>query len=102
MNAPVTQQQAGCEPIATPDPKKTRVFRSARAAMSREAAARQLRLTTLAWSTLRSPERVKDFLNSDHATLPARPLEMAIASDAGLAQVERLLIELPVTEVAAA
>jgi len=70
--------------------------------MSREAAARQLRLTTLAWTALRTPERVKAFLNSDHAALSARPLDLAIASDSGLASVERLLSELPRIEDAAA
>jgi len=69
--------------------------------MPREAAARQLRLTTVAWTALRTPERVKAFLNSDHAALSARPIDLAIASDAGLARVERILSELPYVAAAA-
>jgi hypothetical protein len=80
---------------ASPDTpqKKARVFRPARTVMPREAAARQLRLTMAAWTALRTPERVKAFLNSDHAALSARPIDLAIASDAGLMRVERLLSE---------
>lgn len=70
--------------------------------MSREAAARQLRLTAVAWSTLRTPERVKSFLNSDHATLSARPIDIAIASDTGLARVEHLLDVIRAQEVSVA
>jgi hypothetical protein len=90
LSAPVTQQ-ARNDVANNADQRKTRVFRPARTVMPRVAAARQLRLTTVAWSTLRTPERVKAFLNSDHATLSARPIDVAIASDTGLARVEQLL-----------
>ena len=92
MSAPVTQRD---DATPTQQQRRTRVFRPARVVMPREAAARQLRLTSVAWTALRTPERVKAFLNSDHAALSARPIDLAIESEAGLARVERLLSELP-------
>ena len=82
--------------------EKRRQFRPGRTAMPREAAARQLRLTSAAWAALRTPECVKAFLNSHHAELSARPIDVGIASDAGLKRVERLLAERPLNEREAA
>lgn len=59
--------------------------------MPRLEAARQARVTALAWTTFKNREHVMSFLNADHPDLDARPLDLAIASDAGLARVEHAL-----------
>ncbi len=74
--------------------KRSRVFRPSRVAMPRLEAARQARIASLAWTTLGSREAVMAFLNADHPSLGATPLDCAIASDAGLARVEALLADL--------
>ncbi|MFN3434190.1 MAG: antitoxin Xre/MbcA/ParS toxin-binding domain-containing protein [Sphingomonas sp.] len=77
---------------ATPDTRRrTRSFRPARVAMPPLAAARQARIAALAWAALGDRERVMAFLNSEDARLGGRPLDLAIASDAGLARVEVVL-----------
>jgi len=48
----------------------------------------------LAWTAFGSRDGVMAFLNGDHAELGARPLDLAIASDAGLARVEQALTAL--------
>jgi len=77
---------------AQPAPKRGRTFRKSRPPMLQAAAARQARIASLAWTTLGNRERVMEFLNADHAELGARPLDLAIASDAGLARVEHVLL----------
>lgn len=74
--------------------KPGRVFRKSRPPMPKLDAARQARVMTLAWTALGSRERVMAFLNADHPQLGARPLDLAIASDAGLVRVERALADL--------
>lgn len=76
-------------------PRRGRTFRKSRPPMLQAAAARQARIASLAWTTLGNRERVMAFLNADHPELGARPLDLAIASDAGLAQVERVLSAMP-------
>lgn len=95
-------QAAAAEPARDPQPRRSRVFRPSRTAMPRDAAARQLRLISLAWAALRTPDRVKAFLNEDHSALSARPLDVAIASDAGLARVAGLLSGVAHADAAAA
>lgn len=49
---------------------------------------RQGRAVRAAQAALGSVEAVRDFLNSHHHSLDARPIDLAIASEAGLAAVE--------------
>ena len=49
---------------------------------------RQIRAVRAAQSALGSVEAVRDFLNNHHASLDARPIDLAVASEAGLAAVE--------------
>jgi uncharacterized protein (DUF2384 family) len=79
---------------ATDSPPRRRVFRPSRAPMPRLDAARQARVMGLAWTAFGSRDGVMAFLNGDHAELGARPLDLAIASDAGLARVEQALTAL--------
>ena len=67
-----------------------RPFRKARTGpvLSREESARQGRAVKAAQAALGSVEAVREFLNSHHAALDARPIDLAVASDAGLASVE--------------
>ncbi|WP_293875494.1 MULTISPECIES: antitoxin Xre/MbcA/ParS toxin-binding domain-containing protein [unclassified Sphingomonas] len=74
--------------------KPGRVFRKSRPPMPRLDAARQARVMSLAWTALGDRDRVMAFLNADHPQLGARPLDLAIASDVGLARVERALADL--------
>ena len=78
---------------ATP-PRRGRVFRPSRPPMPRPAAARQARVMALAWTALGTREGVMAFLNAAHPALGGRPLDLAIASDAGLADVEQALTAL--------
>lgn len=68
-------------------------FRKAvrRAPVSRQVAARQSRLLKATQVALVTAEATRDFLNSDHAELGGRPLDIALASEAGLLAVERLI-----------
>lgn len=62
---------------------------------SQEVMARQARLTGSAWKALGSREAVMAFLNTHHDRLGGRPLDLALASDEGLEQVERAMAALP-------
>lgn len=66
--------------------------------MPRTEADRQARITASAWRAIGDPQQLMAFFNTDRPDLPGRPLDVAIASDAGLARVERLLADLSVTE----
>jgi uncharacterized protein (DUF2384 family) len=57
--------------------------------LDQAAAARQSRVATLAWAKFGS-EAVA-FLNTHHADLDARPIDLAVASADGLARVEAIL-----------
>lgn len=67
-----------------------RPFRKARAGpvLTREESARQGRAVKAAQAALGSVEAVRAFLNNHHDALDARPIDLAVASDAGLASVE--------------
>jgi hypothetical protein len=59
--------------------------------LSPEEAARQGHISRLAFERLRQPAAVIAFLNTHDDTLGGRPLDLAIASKEGLADVEAAL-----------
>ena len=68
-------------------------FRKAdrRPSVSREVAARQVRLLRATQAALVTADATRAFLNSEHAGLGGRPLDIALDSDAGLLAVERAI-----------
>jgi hypothetical protein len=83
------------EPVATPtqspapSPGRPR-FRGSRSAQVRltpDEAARQGTAARLAWSAFQDKDRVVAFLNGHDEALGGRPIDLAVASDAGLAVV---------------
>lgn len=56
--------------------------------LSPEAGRRQGHIVRVAQAAFGSVEAVRAFLNSHHSALDARPLDLALASDAGLTAVE--------------
>ena len=66
------------------------MFRKARTGpvLSRDEGARQGKAVRAAQAALGSVEAVRAFLNSHHPALDARPIDLAVASDDGLAAVE--------------
>jgi len=56
---------------------------------------RQGRISRLAFEALGEPAEAITFLNTHHATLGGRPIDLAIASPEGLLDVERALSALP-------
>jgi uncharacterized protein (DUF2384 family) len=58
------------------------------AALSREESVRQGKAVRAAQAALGSVEAVRAFLNSHHAALGGRPIDIAVASEAGLIAVE--------------
>ena len=66
-----------------------RLFRKARTGpvLSRDEGARQGRAVRAAVAALADAETARSFLNSHHRGLRARPIDLAVASDAGLAAV---------------
>ena len=69
--------------------------RSTQPRLSAEEAARQGRVSQLAFAALRQPQAVIAFLNTHHDALGGRPIDLAVASAAGLLSVERALAALP-------
>ena len=67
-----------------------RVFRKARTGpvLSRDEFARQGQAVKIAAAALADTDAVRAFLNSHHEGLRGRPIDLAVASDAGLAAVE--------------
>ena len=63
-------------------------FRKARAPLAPEKGIRQGRAVNAARAAFGSTEAVLAFLNTPHEALGGRPLDLALASDAGLAAVE--------------
>jgi hypothetical protein len=61
--------------------------------LSPEEAARQGRATNMAFEAFRTAEATMAFLNGHDETLAGRPIDLAVASQDGLAQVERLIAE---------
>jgi hypothetical protein len=70
-----------------------RPFRKAAAKLPREEGERQGRIVRSAQVALGTTEAVRGFLNSHHDGLGGRPLDIATASDAGLAAVEAAMAE---------
>lgn len=68
----------------------SRGFRKARSGpvLSRDEFARQGRAVKTAAAALADIDAVRAFLNSHHEGLCGRPIDLAVASDAGLAAVE--------------
>lgn len=62
--------------------------------LSAEAAARQGRVARIAWEKLPAGAAV-EFLNAHHEGLGGRPIDLAIASDAGLSAVEGAIAAYP-------
>ena len=56
--------------------------------LSRDEGARQGRVVRMAQAALGDVEAVRLFLNSHHQALAGRPIDLAVASDDGLARVE--------------
>lgn len=56
--------------------------------LSRDEGGRQLRAVRAAHAALGDVEAVRAFLNCHHQALDGRPIDLAVASDAGLAAVE--------------
>jgi len=67
-----------------------RIFRKARTGpvLSRDEGARQGRVVRSAAAALADTEAVRLFLNSHHPLLHGRPIDLAVASEAGLEAVE--------------
>ena len=80
-------------PAQSPAKPKFRKFTPNAPRLSQEQAARQGTVAARAWSAFKDRDRVLAFLNTDDATLGGRPLDLAIASDEGLAAVTAMLAE---------
>jgi hypothetical protein len=65
--------------------------------LSQAQADRQGRISRLAFTALGGPDAIA-FLNAEHATLGARPLDLAIASDEGYTAVAEALSGLSAEE----
>lgn len=65
-------------------------FRKARSepVLSRDESVRQGRVVRVAQAALGDVEAVRAFLNCHHAALDGRPIDLAVASEDGLARVE--------------
>lgn len=80
-------------PIAEPAPatKPVRQWRKAATRMDPEQAHRQGAAASSAFRAFGERDRVLAFLNEVHVDLGERPIDVAIASEEGLAEVERLI-----------
>lgn len=78
---------------ATPSRPRSSPFRRrvARVPMDADAAARQGHAAMLAFEKLGDGAAVRDFLNTPHEALGARPIDLAIADADGLARVEAVI-----------
>lgn len=61
--------------------------------LSPESAARQGRITMLAWEKLGGTDAARAFLNSFDEALGGRPLDLAVASSEGLRAVEQAIAD---------
>ena len=61
--------------------------------LSFEERERQGRVVRIAQAALETPDAVRTFLNNHHDDLEGRPLDLAIASDAGLKAVEAAIVK---------
>jgi len=69
--------------------------RSTASRLAPEQIERQGRISRMAFETLGQPAEAITFLNTHHAVLGGRPIDLAIASPEGLLDVERALSTLP-------
>jgi uncharacterized protein (DUF2384 family) len=82
--------------LATPKPQTYRFRRRFEVPrLSPEAAERQGRAARVAWDRFRESAAVIAFLNTHDDALGGRPIDLAVASQVGLAAVERALEERP-------
>jgi hypothetical protein len=80
-------------PATSPAKPKFRRFTPNAPRLSQEQAARQGTVAARAWSAFQDRDRVVAFLNTEDASLGGRPLDLAIASDEGLAAVTVMLAQ---------
>jgi uncharacterized protein (DUF2384 family) len=79
---------------AAPSGKPMMSFRGGRAnrpKLPKDEARRQGNIATLAFLLLGGRDSAMAFLNTAHESLGARPIDLAIASDAGYARVEQAI-----------
>ena len=82
------------EPAPSRSPMRRRSFDN-RPALSPDQRRRQARIVRLAMDELGSADAIRGFLNDHHDALGGRPLDLALASDAGLAAAEALILVPP-------
>jgi uncharacterized protein (DUF2384 family) len=92
-SAPTEAATADTAPADAKQPRKPFRKRFTENRLSPESAARQGRVTTLAWQKLGGLEGAADFLNNHDEALGGRPLDLAVASADGLAAVENAIAE---------
>lgn len=85
-------EKTSAPPAASLTAPKRNLFRKkhTRARLSPEGVVRQSRVTLLAWNLLGADSAIP-FLNTFNVGLDGRPLDLAIASDAGCEAVERAI-----------
>lgn len=95
---PEVPESKGPEPeVAAPEApaqrRRSTVFsrRADRVPMAPGAAERQGQVAALAWEALGDGDAARAFLNTHDEDLGGRPIDIAIADDAGLATVEAML-----------
>ena len=86
----MSDENATPEPAPAPAPAANRPrfrggARQAHLRLTPDEAARQGTAATLAWSAFKDRDRVVAFLNGHDEALGGRPIDLAVASDAGLA-----------------
>ena len=77
-------------PQPSPQPKR-RQWRNTQPRLDPEQAARQGEAARRAWSAFENRDQALAFLNGHHDALGGRPIDIAIASAAGLASVEQAI-----------
>jgi len=85
-----TEAAPAAEPSRSPM-RRSRSFDN-RPALTPDQRRRQARIVRLAMDTLGSADAIKGFLNDRHEGLGGRPLDLALASDEGLAAAEALIL----------
>ena len=84
----MSDEHAGPAPASAAPRRK--MFRKATARLSPDSVERQSRVTLLAWNLLGADSAIA-FLNAYNDGLEGRPLDLAVASDAGCEAVERAI-----------
>lgn len=91
---PVEAPKGALDEQQAPARRRSMDFRRRRPAMPAEQSKRQSVLVESAWRHFRESAPMIAFLNTHHETLGALPLHLAIESDEGLEQVQKLLHEM--------